>query len=367
MGTKTYTIRTGVSPTATQVIYAGEGPHLIWNRDLVNTIFIGDRNTLRIGDEDLVQIDPNGSIAVDGETDKFVIASVNGVQVSVIQGGMSNFRGLSIANGSLVLPSLHSPGFVHGVTGWSINKDDSAEFNNLTIRGTFIGTNWFINSSGEFFYTGTPAVGNLSISHVPGTVNVSDGNGNIALPGDTVYQTPIALNTIAFNIQQGIITWYLWNGSNWGFGPSIDWTLANNFIEFLGAPIRSLSGSGLNPTTIITDSWNDMSGDLLNLWTVTAGQTARYTLTNSRSVKIKADLTVGTFAGGTNVWNVPTGAGNYTPSVQQHIQCSIIASTAAAQPQDPYFTIAASGVHGQCHNFVANQTRILIDAEYTLD
>jgi hypothetical protein len=330
MGTRTYTIRTGTTPTATKVIEAGEGPHLIWNRDLINTIYIGDDNTLRIGDEGLVAIDPNGSIAVDGETDKYVISSVNGVQVSTILGGMSNFRGLSIANGSLVLPSLHSPGFVHGITGWSINKDDSAEFNNLTIRGTFIGTNWFINASGEFFYTGTPGLGNLSISHVPGTVNVSDGNGNIALPGDTIYQTPIALNTIAFNIQQGIITWFLWNGSNWGFGPSIDWTLANNFVEFLGAPIRSISGTRSNPTLISTDSWTNFSIFGANFGA--GGPAPAQVLmpagpNNSGCVKLRGQI-VATAATGANAtmvsiigggppanmsWITPTNAAGYTP------------------------------------------------------
>jgi hypothetical protein len=121
--------------------------------------------------------------------------------------------------------------------------------------GTITGPNYIINTTGAFFYTASPALGNLSASVVPGTVNVSDGNGNTALPGFTVYQTPIALNSTAFNMQQGILTWYTWNGTGWGFGPSIDWTLVNNFIEFLSAPLRSLAGTRANPTIISTDSW----------------------------------------------------------------------------------------------------------------
>lgn len=65
---------------------------------------------------------------------------------------------------SLRIPSIHSPNYAAGSAGWTINVDGSAEFNNLTIRGTFFGTNYIINSSGAFFYFGTPATGNLALS-----------------------------------------------------------------------------------------------------------------------------------------------------------------------------------------------------------
>lgn len=64
-------------------------------------------------------------------------------------------------NGTLVRSSIHSPNYVTGISGWTINKDGSAEFSNLTIRGTFNGTDFIINSSGVFLYNGTPATGNL--------------------------------------------------------------------------------------------------------------------------------------------------------------------------------------------------------------
>lgn len=61
-------------------------------------------------------------------------------------------------------PAIQSPNYVTGMSGWTINADGSAEFNNLTIRGTFMGTDFEVNSSGAFFYNGTPAAGNLDIS-----------------------------------------------------------------------------------------------------------------------------------------------------------------------------------------------------------
>lgn len=83
-------------------------------------------------------------------------------------------------------PAIQSPNFQTGVQGWTINADGSAEFNNLEIRGTFNGTDFIINSSGLFLYSGTPAAGNLITSLVPGTVSVTDPFGNTAQPGITV-------------------------------------------------------------------------------------------------------------------------------------------------------------------------------------
>lgn len=61
--------------------------------------------------------------------------------------------------GGLVYPSIHSPDFGL-LTGWSINKDGSAVFNNVTIRlgGTLVAGNTLeINQFGWFLYAGAPA------------------------------------------------------------------------------------------------------------------------------------------------------------------------------------------------------------------
>lgn len=64
----------------------------------------------------------------------------------------------------LRIPAIQSPNFVSGVSGWAIFQNGNAEFDNITIRGEFEGTDFVINSSGIFFYSGTPAAGNLLIS-----------------------------------------------------------------------------------------------------------------------------------------------------------------------------------------------------------
>ena len=82
------------------------------------------------------------------------------------------------------IPALQSPNYDPGDTGFFISPD-FAEFNNLKIRGEFDGTNFTINSDGAFFYSGTPASGNLiaSIAGVAGT----DGEGNAYTAGVSSY------------------------------------------------------------------------------------------------------------------------------------------------------------------------------------
>lgn len=80
----------------------------------------------------------------------------------------------------LVRPAIRSPNFVAGSSGWSIEKDGSAEFNDVVIRGS-------VNIGGDsFYYDGVPGVGNLvaSIAADGGT----DPFGNTYLPGIAVYE-----------------------------------------------------------------------------------------------------------------------------------------------------------------------------------
>lgn len=87
--------------------------------------------------------------------------------------------------------AIRSPNYAAGSAGWTVNQDGSAEFNNLTIRGTFNGTNFVINTSGAFFYSGTPALGNLicSISTAAGT----DAQGNGYVSGVGTYDNTLQL------------------------------------------------------------------------------------------------------------------------------------------------------------------------------
>lgn len=81
-----------------------------------------------------------------------------------------------VAGLELLIQAIQSPNFITGVSGWRIAKDGSAEFNNLVIRGTFFGADFIVNSSGIFFYNGTPAAGNLLISLASSAGTDSFGN-----------------------------------------------------------------------------------------------------------------------------------------------------------------------------------------------
>lgn len=104
---------------------------------------------------------------------------------------MSGFTNPIIGGGgALVYPSIHSPKYQAGTAGWDVGKDGSAEFNNVTIRGSFSGIDWEVNADGAFFYGGPPAKGNLilSIARAAGT----DSYGNAYYDGLASYENDTA-------------------------------------------------------------------------------------------------------------------------------------------------------------------------------
>jgi len=97
---------------------------------------------------------------------------------------MSGFENNVINNANaLIRAAMHSPNYVTGVSGWTINKDGSAEFNNLSLRGTFNGNNWIMNADGLFFYNGPAATGNLSLAITNPNASGIDQYGNVYSPG----------------------------------------------------------------------------------------------------------------------------------------------------------------------------------------
>lgn len=97
--------------------------------------------------------------------------------------------------GNLIIPGVHSNNYVPGSSGWTINADGSAEFNNIVIRG---GT---VVSGLALYYAGPPANGNLiaSISALQGT----DAFGNTYLSGISSYAGPPS--SIYTSINGGVI------------------------------------------------------------------------------------------------------------------------------------------------------------------
>jgi hypothetical protein len=88
--------------------------------------------------------------------------------------------------GDLLTPQIKSPNFnLAQQTGWAILRDGNAYFFNVTVSGSFIGEDFVINDDGEFFYSGTPAFGNLALSLTSSAG--TDDYGNSYLGGVTNY------------------------------------------------------------------------------------------------------------------------------------------------------------------------------------
>jgi hypothetical protein len=208
------TITVGPGNVATLLVSKSENAaHLITNLSLTTILYLGVNNGIKSTDNEVVPVNPNASVVVDGTLDIYGTATAN-IQVAVLQGGVASFLGLTQAQGQLAIPSIRSPNYLPGISGWSINQDGSAEFNNLTVRGNFVGPNYFIsngdgtytNVPGIFLYDGTPAAGNLTFSATSATFGAGhDKFNNNFLSGDTSYDNGAK---VACNRSFGTIGWF---------------------------------------------------------------------------------------------------------------------------------------------------------------
>jgi hypothetical protein len=164
---------------------------MFFNTDLNNYAYVGYTPNLVVG-VNTIPIAPNASINLPANRTIYAIWSttVGVLPLVVIPGGASYFLGLTQGLGNLAIPSIQSPNFLHNVTGWQIDKNGNAEFNNLQIRGTFLGLDFIINSSGAFFYNGPPALGNLKISIA--SVAGIDQFGNVYTDNVACYNIAVA-------------------------------------------------------------------------------------------------------------------------------------------------------------------------------
>jgi hypothetical protein len=337
---------------------------LAWNPDILNTVYLGFNPQIQAGGLNTIPLQPNASFQLPASRGMWVIGKVQGITpLVVVPGSAGMFRGLTQGLGSLALSAIFSPNFIHGISGWTINQDGSAEFNNLTIRGTFLGFNFILNASGLFLYSGVPALGNLitSVTSVAGV----DTFGNAYAAQLGTYNTA---NGSSIVVESGQI--FIVDGSSldtWTISPV---TIGTSYLLVQGAVsnvfIRqdgTLVAQDPNGVGNVPETWHPMAAGLLNGWTVTAGQIAQYRLMPEGSVWVSADLTAGVIAGGTNVWTVTSG---YAPAATKNIDLIVKATAAVAQPLSRYFTV---GAHFQTQNFVAADTpggRFLINDRYEL-
>jgi hypothetical protein len=152
----------------------------------------------------------------------------------------------------LRLAFFRSPNYIADVSGWTINQDGSAEFNNGVFRGT-------ISNAGTYIYTGVPAAGNLVYSIVPGAVGGigadPPGLNRVITGGAASYATVAGQSTASLHTTTGILFYvYIPATNSWAQVNSLEFDGISVFISgTFGTPVNIGTGGG-NRTIILGPS-----------------------------------------------------------------------------------------------------------------
>jgi hypothetical protein len=168
------------------------------------------------------------------------------------------------------IPAIQSPNFqVSPLAGWALFQDGrfyaaDATISGTVSAGTFEGTDFVINASGAFFYSATPAAGNLinSVTATGGT----DGFGNAYLAGISSYDNLFGIPAFATSSNGGIVQFYSWTGTAWAVSAYISTSepgpnglmILNGDMQVQNS-INSVNGTSSDPTLITTDNWTTVT------------------------------------------------------------------------------------------------------------
>jgi hypothetical protein len=95
-----------------------------------------------------------------------------------------NFSNPIVGGTSLIRNSIHSPDFITGVQGWTINKDGSVEFSNGTFRGTLVANSLTATSIGASTIQGSDWQGGTMED--PDITFTTSGSGSLLCYGTTL-------------------------------------------------------------------------------------------------------------------------------------------------------------------------------------
>jgi hypothetical protein len=279
--------------------------------------------------------------------------------------------------GNLIVTSLQSPDFAAGSAGWQVRKDGSAEFNNLTIRGTFFGTDYEINAAGTFFYSAAPAAGNLiqSESNTQG----QDGFGNYFLSGNTNYIPQGGGGYLAVQVAAGTVNFWFaanmvsavnpWTGlggiSALNGTPNLlqiaPGPNAGDYIGFAG-PAKVTGGfhySGpavaYHPGGTTDETWQPITLDAG--WTSVV--TPQYRMLPDGDVEVRGQVTHAGVTTATNINNSTPIPSAYRPSANRVYRPPVAADSAGT------VQISSAGVFAmRASGFTA--TQVLMDGTYSI-
>lgn len=260
----------------------------------------------------------------------------------------------------LRLAFLRSPNYAAGSSGWTINQDGSAEFNNLTVRGTFDGNEFEVNKDGAFFYSPAKGSGNLvaSITVAAGT----DRYGNTYFAGINSYGSGGlrgGVNQAAFNLANG--------SSSWSGGLHVDANdsnLVNLFAELAGGGTAALlldpstsqifAGYGsvfaaAEPGTNVTpETWHALT--LASGWANSGGggeQNAAYRVNALGDLQLTGVITGSAVTGSNTLATLPSGYFDTGGNLQA--ACAVISAAGLSTTSSPYLQVGTGGaltLHG---------------------
>ena len=241
---------------------------------------------------------------------------------------MTGFRNYLVTKlGVLIREAIKSPNYAAGSAGWSINKDGSAEFNNVTIRGTLFATS---GPSGE-------------------TAELSAGELFLSFPGDVTSSSLVALGPGEVQLQSGTegtgdvaASLRIWS-KNAGPGGSA------------GTAALSVPLTGCVPGTTTPETWHTLATG--NGWTTSIALKYRYLTSPPNSIQIAAYLIPGsTIADATIIATLPSG---YIPAHSQFF-------TAWAGTQAVGIEVDSTG-NIRCFGITASMTRVAVEIICSLD
>ena len=137
--------------------------------------------------------------------------------------------------GVLIVPSIHSPGYVTDVSGWSVNQDGTAQFNGISLEGgTISGPDWTLDDSGLFMYGY-----NASPGYTPAQVGFGAGMASYTMATISAMETGIGRHLDL------LVDWKNWDASTGWPVPSYLSSIGNRSLVWTIQPTADVNWQDL--------------------------------------------------------------------------------------------------------------------------
>ena len=202
------------------------------------------------------------------------------------------FANSILAGTALVREAINSPNFVTGVSGWSVNKDGTAEFSNMTARGSVLATD--PNNPDRYAYV---RAGSLGV---------------VQVPPDDYLQSELTPNLLSFEDVSTGTMYFTYNS-----GSGVHLRIAGKHgVSILHSDPRGFLRWNEDSINTDPEEWTDAT--LANGWTNHGAPYANvgYLMGPDGFVHLRGACRNGTSASGTRLFTLPV---NYRPTEENII------------------------------------------------